>query len=89
MLDISSADRPARSPIHALQKDQTLYLGEEEGSAFAGTDIDFAHFQAIVWEMRLPVRADVLQETSPAIAQMMRQVEILDFPGISQEGIGG
>jgi hypothetical protein len=58
------------------------------GSGGGGTNIarskeDFGLFQGLVWELRIPLRRDVLQQRAPVLAGFLNQADLLDFPGVA------
>jgi hypothetical protein len=54
------------------------------------TDVlPFAKLQAIIWEIRLPINRATLTETAPEIVDVLSSVDLIDFPGVSQQGDGG
>jgi hypothetical protein len=49
---------------------------------------EFGLWQGLVWEMTLPVNAALLPEDSPA-ARLLREADLLDFPGVALTYPGG
>jgi len=53
------------------------------GAALARDNDDFGLFQGLVWELRIPLRRDVLQERAPVLCDFLEVAELLDFPGVA------
>jgi hypothetical protein len=53
------------------------------GTPIARSKEDFGLFQGLVWELRIPLRRDVLQQRAPALATFLEQADLLDFPGVA------
>jgi len=49
---------------------------------------DFGLFQGLVWELRLPLRRDVLTQRAPVVAAFLEKADLMDFPGVSNEHDG-
>jgi hypothetical protein len=49
---------------------------------------DFGLFQGLVWELRLPLRRDVLTQRAPVVAAFLDKADLMDFPGVSNEHEG-
>lgn len=49
----------------------------------------FAYLQAVIWEMVVPLRADVIKNASPnGLFHLMQKADILDLPGVSNDAAG-
>lgn len=69
-----------------------LLLGMEEGSSLFENVEQFAFFQALVWELVVPVNGTRLSQAGPEVqsfASLLSATDILDFPGVSNIGTGG
>lgn len=60
-----------------------ISLGDDGKSLFDNLT-DFGLFQALVWELDLPLSAQYLSDRSPEIAEFFKQTNVLDVPGVSQ-----
>ncbi len=92
VLDISSAEHINASEIEnfcAQQVEEKTFLGASEGKSIANSRLQFATFQALIWEIRVPINAQVLRSSSLEVANTLAEVDILDFPGVAQQGAGG
>lgn len=91
VLDIDSykkcAERPAtREKVMALSsktKDGHTCISSSKGTPLAADSDDFGLFQGLVWELRIPVRHDVLKERAPVLFELLQTAELLDFPGVA------
>jgi len=63
-------------------------LGAGLDSSFILNGEDFGLFQGLVWELRLPLRQDILSRRSPVVAAFLENADLLDFPGVSNEHEG-
>lgn len=54
-----------------------------EGPPLARDDDDFGLFQGLVWELKIPIRSDVLAEQAPVLGDFLGQADLLDFPGVA------
>jgi len=46
---------------------------------------DFALFQGLVWEITVPLRADVMRTNCKEAADLLDDADLLDFPGVANE----
>ena len=53
------------------------------GAALARDNDDFGLFQGLVWELRIPLRRDVLRERAPVLCDFLEVADLLDFPGVA------
>lgn len=60
-------------------------IGENLGTPLCRTPEDFGLLQGIIWELRIPVRSDVLKERSPAMHRLLSTADLVDFPGVANE----
>jgi hypothetical protein len=58
-------------------------VSEGPGTPLATDTDSFGLFQGLVWELRVPIRADVLKERAPALSALLESAELLDFPGVA------
>jgi hypothetical protein len=69
--------------LTAVDSGQSVTIGSGHGSPLAPNDREFGLFQALVWELRIPVRRDVLQQRAPALFGFLEKSDLLDFPGVA------
>jgi hypothetical protein len=53
------------------------------GTALARDNDDFGLFQGLVWELRIPLRHDVLRARAPMLCDFLEVADLLDFPGVA------
>jgi hypothetical protein len=53
------------------------------GTPLARGNDDFGLFQGLVWELRVPLRRDVLRERAPVLTDLLDVADLLDFPGVA------
>lgn len=93
ILNISAVELAGRTPAIA---DIITSAGYEivEGRVIIGRNLpnalfrnleDFALFQGLVWEIIIPLRADIIRKNSVAAADLLEVSDILDFPGVANE----
>lgn len=73
-----------------------IYLGVGGGDAAFEELVEYAVFQAAVWELLIPVNAGRLENLAAdgitdakSFVELLKQVDVLDFPGVSNIGRGG
>jgi hypothetical protein len=95
-LDISSyQDRLAGKlddsdfQIRAAVAGNRVVLNLREGELLFNVDREFGLLQALVWEVRLPVRAETISQTAPAAHALLSKTDVLDFPGVALAQQGG
>ncbi|MEI7773536.1 MAG: virulence factor SrfC family protein [Verrucomicrobiota bacterium] len=59
----------------------TLSVGK--GPRLFNSREDFGYFQGLVWELRIPIRRDVLAQRSPVLCDFLSKADLLDFPGVA------
>lgn len=89
----NKAERPAvkafvDSLSFRLGADGAVAIGEGLDRELTQSGEDFGLFQGLVWELRLPLRRDVLQQRSPMVAAFLEKADLMDFPGVSNEHEG-
>lgn len=93
LLNISAVELAEQLPVIKSLIDSIGYeitdgrVNIGEGLAhklFANLD-EFALFQGLVWELVVPLRADVIRANSPAAAELLEVADLLDFPGVANE----
>jgi hypothetical protein len=92
VLDINSAANYESRDIGAVKYNEVdgEYKFDFKGSYVCAKDPSgFALFQALIWEIRIPLNAEVLKQTSPDVAAVLETTDFIDFPGVSREGDGG
>ena len=62
-----------------------VIVGEELPNKLFRSLDDFATFQGLVWEIVVPLKADILRKNSSAAADLLEVADILDFPGVANE----
>ncbi|MFZ4766236.1 MAG: virulence factor SrfC family protein [Roseimicrobium sp.] len=91
LLDIDSykkcEERPeTRAKVMALTAKLRHGVGcisSGPGTPLARDGEDFGQFQALVWELRIPLRRDVLRERAPVLYDFLEVADLLDFPGVA------
>ena len=46
---------------------------------------EFALFQGIVWEIEVPLKSSVLRQNSVDAGDLLKEADLLDFPGVANE----
>ena len=69
--------------------DDLLLLGGGDGTRFDRHDVDFAAFQSLIGELRVPLNRATLEMTAPEVIATLSQVDFVDFPGVSRQDTGG
>jgi hypothetical protein len=99
LLDIDAYKHYAKSerPHFKTFVDSVGYSRTADGSVLLGAGLqqflsqggeDFGLFQGLVWELRLPLRRDVLLRRAPVVAAFLEKADLMDFPGVSNEHEG-
>ncbi len=91
LLDIDSykkcAERPeTRERVMALttkMRQGRACISGGPGTALARDNDDFGLFQGLVWELRVPIRRDVLKDRAPVLTDLLDAADLLDFPGVA------
>jgi hypothetical protein len=89
----NKVERPAvKAFVDALSfragADGAIAIGAGLDRSLMQSGEDFGLFQGLVWELRLPLRRDVLLQRSPAVAAFLEKADLMDFPGVSNEHEG-
>lgn len=58
-------------------------LGVGKGQRLFNSCEDFGYFQGLVWELRIPLRRDVLTQRAPVLCDFLAKADLLDFPGVA------
>ena len=58
-------------------------LGKGEGQRLFNSADDFGYFQGLVWELRIPIRREVLAPRAPVLCDLLDKADLLDFPGVA------
>jgi hypothetical protein len=93
LLDIDSYKKCAERPATRRKVESLTVIRDGDGAVCAsgppgssplvrGAD-DFGLLQALVWELRIPVRGDVLRQRAPVLAEFLEAADLLDFPGVA------
>ena len=92
LLDIDAAKKvntdSSVSLAYGLHGD-LLLIGGVEGTRFDRHALDFAGFQALVSELRIPLNRHTLEATAPEVVEALSLVDFIDFPGVSRHDTGG
>jgi hypothetical protein len=92
LLDIGKAATISHSELDALRfvvdESNVGFIGTGEGEQIAGNSVDFAIFQALVWEIDVPLSKATLEKTAPQVAEILSDLDLLDFPGVAQQQTG-
>lgn len=91
LLDIDSykkcEEKPeTREKVEQLRVDMrgdAVCIGRQGGVPLARGSQDFGHFQALVWELKIPLRRDVLRQRAPVLCDFFEKADLLDFPGVA------
>lgn len=91
LLDIDSYKKCEEKPetrrkVDALTVQVTsdaICIGQSGGNPLVRGSQDFGHFQALVWELRIPLRRDVLRQRAPVLSAFFEKADMLDFPGVA------
>lgn len=77
--------------LRVVDKGSHYALVENENAGepmFSGGLDGFGLFQALVWQLHLPLRADFLRQRSEKVADFLTAATILDVPGVTQKEKG-
>jgi len=98
LLDIDAYKHYDKSErVKAFVDNLSFRLAADGSSVSLGTGLerplvqnreDFGLFQGLVWELRLPLRRDVLVRRTPVVAAFLDKADLMDFPGVSNEHEG-
>ena len=58
-------------------------LGVGKGQRLFNSREDFGYFQGLIWELRIPIRRDVLAQRAPVLCEFLSKADLLDFPGVA------
>ena len=91
LLDIDSYKKCEEKPetrrkVDALMVTVTadaICIGQSNGNPLVRGSQEFGYFQALVWELRIPLRRDVLRERAPVLSDFFEKSDLLDFPGVA------
>jgi hypothetical protein len=92
LLDIDAAnkvDDDNSTNLSYRMHDDLLLLGSGDGTRFDRHGLDFAAFQALIGELRVPLNRATLNITAPEVIETLSQVDFVDFPGVSRRDTGG
>jgi hypothetical protein len=92
LLDIDAArkvDDDSSTNLSYSMHDDFLLLGEGNGTRFDRHGLDFAAFQSLIGELRVPLNRTTLEMTAPEVIETLSQVDFVDFPGVSRQDTGG
>lgn len=94
LLDIDGAakvNQDNSTKLSYWMHDDLLLLGggDGEGTRFDQHGQDFAAFQALIGEIRIPLNRSTLEATAPEVIETLSQVDFVDFPGVSRQDSGG
>jgi hypothetical protein len=92
LLDIDGAEKVNEDKSTKLSywvKDDLLLIGGGDGTRFDQHSQDFAAFQALIGEIRVPLNRATLEVTAPEAIETLSQVDFVDFPGVSRQDAGG
>ena len=60
-----------------------VLLGKGQGQRLFNSADDFGYFQGLVWELRIPIRREVLAPRAPVLCDLLDKADLLDFPGVA------
>ncbi|MES2571076.1 MAG: hypothetical protein V4710_13600, partial [Verrucomicrobiota bacterium] len=63
--------------------DDAVPLGTGPGSKLFQSAEEFGYFQGLVWELRIPLRREVLAQRAPVLCDFLSTADLLDFPGVA------
>lgn len=92
LLDIDGAEKvnqDSSTQLSYWMHDDLLLLGGGNGTRFDQHGQDFAAFQALIGEIRVPLNRATLEATAPEVVETLSQVDFVDFPGVSRQDVGG
>jgi hypothetical protein len=64
-------------------RDNSVCIGQRAGSPLVNGSQDFGYFQGLVWELKIPLRRDVLKQRAPVLHDFFEKADLLDFPGVA------
>jgi hypothetical protein len=86
LLDIDAykhCDRYGATEICYRSADGAVPLGKGEGQRLFNSAEDFGYFQGLVWELRIPIRREILAPCAPVLCDFLSKADLLDFPGVA------
>jgi len=91
LLDIDSYKKCEEKPETRRKVDSLLVdvrsnsvcIGQHGGSPMVSGGQDFGYFQGLVWELKIPLRRDVLKQRAPVLHDFFEKADLLDFPGVA------
>lgn len=91
LLDIDSYKKCEKKPetrrkVDSLLvdiRDNSVCIGQRAGSPLVSESQDFGYFQGLVWELKIPLRRDVLNQRAPVLCDFLEKADLLDFPGVA------
>ena len=91
LLDIDSYKKCEEKPETRQKVDSLLVeisgnavcIGQRSGIPLVRGSQDFGFFQGLVWELRIPLRHDVLKHRAPVLCDFFEKADLLDFPGVA------
>jgi hypothetical protein len=92
LLDIDGAEKvnqDSSTKLSYWMHHDLLLLGGGDGTRFDQHGQDFAAFQALIGEIRVPLNRATLEATAPEVIETLSQVDFVDFPGVSRQDVGG
>lgn len=66
--------------------DDSWALGRGNGAPFFANEVEFALTQGLVSLILLPLREDILAKGNPAVYDLLKDADLIDFPGVANEG---
>jgi hypothetical protein len=79
----ASAIRRKVDAITVNRAGEAICLGQGPGAPLVRGADDFGALQALVWELRIPLRRDVLRQRAHVLAEFFERADLLDFPGVA------
>jgi len=64
-------------------REDAVCIGQQGGVPLTSGSQDFGYFQALVWELKIPLRCDVLRKRAPVLCDFFEKADLLDFPGVA------
>ena len=91
LLDIDSYKKCEENPETRHKVEQlcvdvrgdAVCIGQRGGTPLVRGSQDFGYFQGLVWELRVPLRQDVLRQRAPVLCDFFEKADLLDFPGVA------
>jgi hypothetical protein len=76
---------PAVQQLSYQVHDDRITLGVGLSQKLIKTLEDFALLQALVLEMVIPLRGDILRKNAPVFYEFLQVADLVDFPGVARE----